>query len=59
MKTHINSEFSFEVWINDQSDSFADETDSFDDNWLVSGGDLFNGIDLPTDEPLNYYDEAA
>ena len=59
MKTRITSEFSFEVWINDQSDSFADEAGSFDDNWIVSAGDLFDGMDLPTDEPLNYYDEAA
>lgn len=59
MKTRINSEFSFEVWINNDMDSVADEFSNFDDNWLVSAGDLFDGIDLPTDEPLNYYDEAA
>lgn len=58
MKTQVISEFSFEVWISDQSDSFTDET-GFDDNWIVSAGDLFNGIDLPSDEPINYYDDAA
>ncbi len=64
MKKRINSEFSFEVWINNDIDAMADEIGSFDDNWLVSAGDLFDGVELPTgmpyqDETLNYYDEAA
>ncbi|KAB7725726.1 hypothetical protein F5984_25740 [Rudanella paleaurantiibacter] len=59
MKKHINPEFSFEVWINNDADSMADEIGSFDDNWMVSAGDLFDGMELPTDEPLYQYDEAA
>lgn len=64
MKTRINTEFSFEVWINDQADFLADESGSFDDNWIISAGDLFGQMDLPTsltehDEPVGYYDEAA
>lgn len=59
MKTRINSEFSFEVWINNDIDSMADEIGLFDDNWIVSAGDLFGRMDLPTDEPVNYYDLAA
>ena len=59
MKSHINSEFSFDVWINNDIDSMAEEFGSFDDNWIVSAGDLFGKMDLPTDEPTSYYDEAA
>ncbi|MGF7219182.1 hypothetical protein GGR92_005364 [Spirosoma lacussanchae] len=59
MKKRITSEFSFEVWINNDIDSMADEIGSFDDNWMVSAGDLFDGLDLPADEPLQHYDEAA
>ena len=43
MKERITSEFSFEVWINNDIDSRADEIGSFDDNWIVSAGDLFDG----------------
>ena len=68
MKTRSNqsSNFSFDVWVNDQVNflsNIADHDDigsgSFDDNWIVSAGDLFGKMDLPTDEPLNYYDDAA
>ena len=60
MKNRINSEFSFEVWINNDFDSSTDELiGSFDDNWIVSAGDLFSQMELPTDEPLGYYEEAA
>lgn len=68
MKTRStrSSEFAFDVWVNDQVDflsNIADHDDigfgTFDDNWIVSAGDLFGKMDLPTDEPVNYYDEAA
>lgn len=60
MKNRINSDFSFEVWINSDFDSMSDELlGNFDDNWIVSAGDLFDQMDLPTDEPLGYYEEAA
>lgn len=65
MKNRINSEFSFEVWINNDFDSSADELiGSFDDNWIISAGDLFGQMDFPIgmphhDEPLGYYEEAA
>ncbi|AQG80151.1 hypothetical protein [Spirosoma montaniterrae] len=59
MKTRINSEFSFEVWINNDIDSMADEIGVFDDNWIVSAGDLFGQMELPVDEPIAYYEEAA
>ena len=59
MKNRINSEFSFEVWMNNEFDPMADETGSFDDNWIVSAGDLFGRMDLPTDDAVSYYDEAA
>ena len=59
MKKRINSEFSFEVWINNDNDSMADEIGSFDDNWSVSAGDLFDGMDVPTDMPSGHYEEAA
>lgn len=68
MKTHSNksANFAFDVWVNDQVDflsNIADHDDigfgSFDDNWLVSASDLFGKMDLPTDEPMGYYDEAA
>lgn len=60
MKKHNTAEFSFDVWINNDFDSMADELiGSFDDNWLVSAGDLFGQMDLPTDEPHGYYEEAA
>ncbi|GAB3809534.1 hypothetical protein GCM10028819_51590 [Spirosoma humi] len=59
MKNRINSEFSFEVWMNNDFDSMAHEAGSFDDNWLVSAGDLFGQIDLSMDDSANYYDEAA
>lgn len=59
MKNRINSEFSFEVWMNNDIDSMTDETGTFDDNWIVSASDLFGRMDLPTDDAVNYYDEAA
>lgn len=59
MKNRINSEFSFEVWINSSFESTADETGDFDDNWIVSAGDLFGRMDLLADEAINQYDEAA
>ncbi|GAB3224821.1 hypothetical protein [Spirosoma arcticum] len=66
MKTHRNqaSDYTFDVWVNDQADFptyIADHDDlgSFDDNWIVSAGDLFGKMDLPTDEPVSYNDEAA
>ncbi|GAA4414992.1 hypothetical protein GCM10023187_45100 [Nibrella viscosa] len=59
MKKRIQSEFSFEVWINNDNNSMADEIGSFDDNWIVSAGDLFNGMELPADEPLPQQEEAA
>lgn len=60
MKNRINSEFSFEVWINNDFDSMSDELiGNFDDNWIVSAGDLFGQMDLPTDGPLGHYEEAA
>lgn len=59
MKNRINSEFSFEVWMNNDFDAMAHETGSFDDNWLISASDLFGQMDLPADDTVNYYDEAA
>ena len=66
MKTRNNqaSDFAFEVWVNDQVDFLShladhDDVGSFDDNWIVSAGDLFGKMNLPTDEPVSYYDEAA
>jgi hypothetical protein len=59
MKNRINSEFSFEVWINNDFDLMANEAGSYDDNWLVSASDLFGQMDLPTDDTASYYDEAA
>jgi hypothetical protein len=58
-RTGISAEFSFEVWINNDVDSMAEEFGSFDDNWLVSAGDLFGKMELPVNEPMGYYDEAA
>ena len=58
-RTGVSAEFSFEVWINNDVDSMAEEFGSFDDNWLVSAGDLFGQMELPVDEPMSYYDEAA
>ncbi len=69
MKTRINTELSFEVWLNDQTDFLTDETGSFDDNWIVSAGDLFGQMDSLTaiadlgmsdySDQIDYYDEAA
>lgn len=59
MKTRINSESSFEVWINNDIDSMAEEIGSFDDNWIVSAGDLFGGVEFSTNDVVDYYDEAA
>ncbi len=59
MKSSINSESSFEVWINNDIDSMADEIGSFDDNWIVSASDLFNGLELPNDDSPRHYDEVA
>lgn len=59
MKNRFNSEFSFEVWINNDFDSMAQETGSFDENWLVSASDLFGQMYLPPDEAANHFDEAA
>jgi hypothetical protein len=66
MKTHKNqpSAFTFDIWVNDQADFPAyivdhDNLGSFDDNWIVSAGDLFGRMELPLDEPMNYNDEAA
>ena len=59
MKTRITTEFSFEVWINDSDDYNNDDLGNFDDNWLISAGDLFGKMDLLTDEDYDYGDEAA
>ncbi|QDK82391.1 hypothetical protein EXU85_28795 [Spirosoma sp. KCTC 42546] len=59
MKARIHTEHSFEVWINNDTDSLADETGSFDDNWIVSAGDLFDNMALSNDESISYYDEVA
>lgn len=71
MKTRNNefANFAFDVWVNDEVDflsNIADHDDigfgSFDDNWLVSAGDLFGRMELPVNEPVSYYDnydEAA
>lgn len=68
MKTPKNqsSNFTFDVWVNDQVDFLANIADhddigfgSFDDNWIVSAGDLFGKMELPLDVPVNYNDEAA
>ena len=74
MKAHSNrsttgapsrpTDFPFEIWANDSADFYADEAGSFDDNWIVSAGDLFGKMDLPTglleqDEFVTYYDKAA
>lgn len=66
MKTHKNqpADFIFDVWVNDQVDFRSniadhDELGSFDDNWIVSAGDLFGKMDLPIDETISYYDDAA
>jgi hypothetical protein len=59
MKKHINTEFSFEVWINNDADSMADDFGQFDDNWLVSADDLFSHLELPGDDSNGYYQEAA
>lgn len=53
------ADFSFDTWINDQDDLLDDDISSFDTNWIVSAGDLFGNMDLPTDDPQHYYDEAA
>ena len=68
MKTRNNksANFPFDVWVNDQVDflsNIADHDDigfgAFDDNWLVSAGDLFGRMELPTDDSINQYDDAA
>lgn len=59
MKNRIYSKQSFEVWINDQPETETDDQGLFDNNWIVSGVDLFNSLELTNDELLNYYDEAA
>ncbi|GAB4055052.1 hypothetical protein [Spirosoma litoris] len=59
MKTRIHSEHSFEIWINNDTDFLADEAGDFDDNWVVSAGDLFGNMALPHDEAASYYDDAA
>lgn len=69
MKTRNNrngqsADFTFDVWVNNQLDFLShiddhDDISSFDDNWIVSAGDLFGRMDIPLDEPMNYHDEAA
>ena len=59
MKNRIYSNHSFEIWMNDQSDVEADDQGLFDDNWIVSGGDLFNSLESTNDDSVNYYEEAA
>lgn len=59
MKKHINTEFSFEVWINNDADLMADDFGQYDDNWLVSADDLFGHLELPGDESVAYYQDVA
>ncbi len=55
--TRIASEFSFEVWINDSDDYNNDGLGNFDDNWLVSAGDIFG--EMTPDDDTDYEVKAA
>ncbi|MCK8496026.1 MULTISPECIES: hypothetical protein [Spirosoma] len=51
MKKHIDTEFSFDSWINNDVDSTSDDFGQFDDNWLISADDLFSHLEQTLDEP--------
>ena len=59
MKKRITSDFTFDVWINAQADFLNEELGSFDDNWIVSAGDLFGEMELPGDDSTSFHDQAA
>ena len=59
MKARNTFDSFFDGWGNSLADVSSDETGSFDDNWIVSAGDLFGAMELPVDEPEHYYNEAA
>lgn len=59
MKARNTSDPFFDGWGNSLADVPGDETGSFDDNWIVSAGDLFGAMELPVDDTEGYYNEAA
>jgi len=59
MKASNTSDSFFDGWGHSLADASGDENGSFDDNWIVSAGDLFGAMELPVDDTERYYNEAA
>lgn len=61
MKTRPLYDFSDDFQNNSFSDDeLLDQEDGlYDDNWIVSAGDLFNEMDIPLNEYNPYQNQAA